>query len=57
MRAGYIIPVPVIDHFLQDLERNGGRYSGFCEMGVAFQGMEAEDMKTYLGMPPGLTGA
>lgn len=26
---GYIIPVPVINHFLEDLERNG-RYTGEC---------------------------
>lgn len=26
---GYIIPVPVINHFLEDLERNG-KYTGGC---------------------------
>jgi hypothetical protein len=25
---GYIIPVPVINHFLEDLERHGGKYTG-----------------------------
>jgi len=25
---GYIIPVPVINHFLEDLERHDGKYTG-----------------------------
>eukprot|EP00879_Flechtneria_rotunda_P008710 GHRR01009124.1.p1 GENE.GHRR01009124.1~~GHRR01009124.1.p1 ORF type:complete len:569 (+),score=138.88 GHRR01009124.1:238-1944(+) len=53
---GYIIPVPVINHFLEDLERNGGKYTGFCELGVSWQSMENPDMKLALGMPRGMTG-
>lgn len=26
--TGYVIPVPVVNHFLTDLERHGGRYTG-----------------------------
>jgi S1-C subfamily serine protease len=32
---GYIIPVPVINHFLQDLERHAGKYTGGCGGGGA----------------------
>ncbi|KIZ01125.1 Protease Do-like 10 [Monoraphidium neglectum] len=53
--VGYVIPVPVINHFLRDLERHG-RYTGFCELGVAWQNLENAGMKAALGMPKGLTG-
>lgn len=53
---GYIIPVPVISHFLQDLERHGGKYTGFCQMGAYWQALENTDMKAFLNMPKGLTG-
>lgn len=26
--TGYVIPTPVVHHFLQDLERNIGKYTG-----------------------------
>jgi hypothetical protein len=26
--VGYVIPVPVISHFLKDLERHGNQYTG-----------------------------
>ncbi|KAI8476024.1 MAG: trypsin-like cysteine/serine peptidase domain-containing protein [Monoraphidium minutum] len=54
--VGYVIPVPVINHFLRDLERNAGRYTGFCELGVAWQNLENDGMKRALGLPKGLTG-
>eukprot|EP00882_Tetradesmus_deserticola_P018709 GHRQ01020094.1.p1 GENE.GHRQ01020094.1~~GHRQ01020094.1.p1 ORF type:complete len:426 (+),score=236.79 GHRQ01020094.1:1316-2593(+) len=53
---GYIIPVPVINHFLEDLERHGGKYTGFCELGVSWQSLENEGMREVLDMPKGLTG-
>ena len=34
---GYIVPVPIINHFLRDLE--DGRYNGFPSIGVVMQGM------------------
>lgn len=34
--ASYIIPTPVIEHFLKDITRNG-RYQGFCSMGMIVQ--------------------
>lgn len=53
--VGYVIPVPVINHFLKDLERTGA-YNGFCELGVSWQNLENSGMKAALGMPKGLTG-
>lgn len=35
----YIIPTPVIEHFIKDFERNG-RYTGFPTLGVSWQKME-----------------
>lgn len=40
---GYIVPVPIIDHFLADME--DGRYDGFPSLGVVMQGMENPDLK------------
>ena len=34
---GYVIPTPVINHFLDDLGRHGGVYTGFCDLGVSWQ--------------------
>lgn len=53
---GYIIPVPVINHFLEDLRRHNGTYTGFCELGITWQSLENPDMKAALGMPKGMTG-
>ncbi|KAJ3340420.1 hypothetical protein HDU93_007027 [Gonapodya sp. JEL0774] len=46
---GYIIPVPVVHHFLQDIEKNG-RYTGFCDIGLAIQPLENPTIKQYLRM-------
>ncbi|KAL6756125.1 hypothetical protein V8C86DRAFT_116654 [Haematococcus lacustris] len=53
---GYVIPVPVIHHFLEDLARHNGRYTGFCELGASWQTLESADHKLALHMPPSLTG-
>lgn len=53
---GYIIPVPVVQHFLEDLDRHEGKYTGFCELGISWQTLENLDMKMYLGMPKKMTG-
>ena len=47
--------VPVINHFLRDLEANG-RYTGFCELGASWQNLENAGARAALGLPPGLTG-
>jgi len=53
---GYIIPVPVIKHFLDDIDLNQGNYTGFCDLGVQIQLMESENIRKALGMTAGQTG-
>ncbi|KAF8056110.1 DEGP9 [Scenedesmus sp. PABB004] len=48
---GYIIPEPVIAHFINDYERNGA-YTGFPCLGVEWQKLENPDMRTALKMKP-----
>lgn len=55
---GYIIPPPVIQHFITDFERNG-RYTAFPALGVEWQKMESPFLRKALGMsvrasPPSL---
>ena len=51
---GYIVPVPIIDHFLDDME--DGRYDGFPSLGVIMQGMENPDLKKKNDMPETQSG-
>ena len=46
---GYIIPTPVVDHFIQDYERNG-RYTAFPNLGVEWQKLESPHLRKALGM-------
>ncbi|XP_057753167.1 protease Do-like 9 isoform X2 [Arachis stenosperma] len=46
---GYVIPTPVINHFIQDYEKNG-RYTGFPVLGVEWQKMENPDLRMATGM-------
>ena len=48
---GYVIPTPVIDHFITDYDRNG-QYTGFPTLGLEFQKLENPDMRKYLNMSP-----
>lgn len=54
--TGYVIPLPVVCHFLEDLDRHGGRYTGFPKLGISWQSLESTDMKRSLAMPESLTG-
>ena len=47
---GFIIPTPVVFHFIQDVERHG-RYTGFPILGVEWQKLENPDLRSKLGMP------
>ena len=49
---GYIIPTPVIHHFLTDFERHGA-YTGFPCLGVEWQKLENPDLRTVLKMKVG----
>ncbi|XP_021733670.1 protease Do-like 9 [Chenopodium quinoa] len=46
---GYVIPTPVITHFIQDYEKNGA-YTGFPILGVEWQKMENPDLRLAMGM-------
>lgn len=48
---GYIIPIPVIWHFLTDIERHG-KYMGFCSLGVHWQPIENTGMRSALKLKP-----
>lgn len=52
---GYVIPTPVIQHFIQDYEKNGG-YTGFPSLGVEWQKMENPDLRMSMGMKPDQKG-
>ena len=46
---GYVIPTPVIDHFISDYARNG-QYTAFPALGIEWQKMESPYMRKALGM-------
>ncbi|KAL5200361.1 hypothetical protein ABZP36_021564 [Zizania latifolia] len=46
---GYVIPTPVINHFIQDYEKSG-EYTGFPILGVEWQKMENPDLRKAMGM-------
>ncbi|KAF7819619.1 protease Do-like 9 [Senna tora] len=52
---GYVIPTPVIQHFIQDYEKNGA-YTGFPILGVEWQKMENPDLRKSMGMGPDQKG-
>lgn len=52
---GYMVPAPVIKHFLKDIE--DGRLDGFPSMGVLMQDMENSDLKLKYGVDKNETGA
>ncbi|KAK6915798.1 PDZ domain [Dillenia turbinata] len=52
---GYIIPVPVIKHFIAGVEEKG-KYAGFCSLGLSCQPTENVQLRTHFQMHPGMTG-
>ncbi|KAJ1442534.1 Peptidase S1C [Sesbania bispinosa] len=52
---GYIIPVPVIKHFLSGVEENG-KYIGFCSLGLSCQTTENVHLRNHFSLRPDLTG-
>ncbi|MCK4911631.1 MAG: trypsin-like peptidase domain-containing protein, partial [Thermodesulfovibrionales bacterium] len=51
---GYMIPTPLIHHFLDDL--SDGSYDGFPEVGFSIQDMESPALKRKYGMSDEQTG-
>ncbi len=54
VNTGYMIPAPVINHFLKDIE--DGNYDGFPDIGLVAQKMENPDMKRKYGLSEGQNG-
>ncbi|GFH06045.1 trypsin family [Haematococcus lacustris] len=52
---GYIIPTPVVSHFLSEVARYG-QYRGYCSLGLMCQNLENPHLRKALAMPPGATG-
>lgn len=53
---GYVIPTPIVLHFLEDIELHG-EYRGFCVMGFAWQITENINVKKFFKMTQGVTSA
>jgi len=48
---GFIIPLPIIKHFLEDIERNK-QYVGFCDLGITCQALENHFFQTIMKLNP-----
>jgi len=46
---GYIIPPPIVEHFLHDFDRTGG-FSGFPALGVEWQRLESQALRKSIGL-------
>ena len=53
--CSYIIPVPVIKHFIAGVEESGD-YVGFCSLGLSFQHTQNGQLREYFGMRYDMTG-
>jgi S1-C subfamily serine protease len=51
---GYMVPMPVVKHFLKDLK--DGRHDGFPEDGLIVQSMENESLRKMYGLGNGKSG-
>lgn len=51
---GYIVPVPIIEHFLTDLK--DGQYDGFPDDGITTQPLENQTLRDSLRLPDTETG-
>lgn len=51
----YIIPVPIIKHFIAGIEERG-KYVGFCSLGLSCQPTENSQLREHFHMRPDMTG-
>ncbi len=51
---GYMIPIPIINHFLEDIKDNS--YDGFPQIWFNLSTLENEDLRNYLGMDSAMSG-
>lgn len=52
----YVVPVNVLEHFLEDVSRHGGNYKGFPRLGVDLQNLENPALREKLEMSSKQTG-
>lgn len=48
---GFVIPTPIITHFLKDIRINQGKYGGFPSIGIVCQHTENPQLRERLGLP------
>jgi S1-C subfamily serine protease len=54
---GYIIPTPIILHFLEDLQRHNGQYTGFVRLGLVMQSLDQIPAACeYFKLKPNMSG-
>eukprot|EP00903_Cladosiphon_okamuranus_P015248 g14092.t1 len=53
---GYVVPVNVLEHFLEDVRRHNGKYLGFPRLGITHQHLESPALRGSLRMSPEQTG-
>jgi S1-C subfamily serine protease len=51
---GYMVPIPIIRHFFDDLE--DGEYDGYPSLGISMQDMENDGLREYYQMEEGISG-
>jgi hypothetical protein len=51
---GYMVPVPLVKHFLEDLK--DGRYDGYPESGLVLQRLDNPGLRRLIGMKKGQSG-
>ncbi len=51
---GYMIPTPIVEHFLRDME--DGSFAGFPALGIVTQRLESDAHRRSLGLPKGQRG-
>ncbi|CAM9544003.1 unnamed protein product, partial [Discosporangium mesarthrocarpum] len=54
--ARYVVPINVLEHFLEDVGRHGGEYRGFPRMGTGLQHLESPALRGSLHMKGDQTG-
>mmetsp|Transcript_11074 Transcript_11074/g.26733 ORF Transcript_11074/g.26733 Transcript_11074/m.26733 type:complete len:686 (-) Transcript_11074:1057-3114(-) len=52
---GYVVPVTIVQHVLEDVKRNG-KYTGFCRLGARFAYLENPSIREYLNLPKDYRG-
>ena len=51
---GYMVPTPIVEHFLIDIK--DGKYDGIPDLGISWQDMENQDIKSKYSMTAQQTG-